>query len=678
MIKRLMDNPDNNLDSFIFYNNYHNFYVNLFNTLLLMDCNNINKDVTVLYNGINIYYSKDEHKIEDFIDYINIIENNSDKYKIIDNDKFFNPYNCIFNINHSTLNLLINSNALTLDSEYNYDIIAKNLNNLILLAQKNLEKYLKNSVKSKYSIYDLYNEYILSYYGKESNKVKERIYINIGDYIYCNYDEVFKIYLDNLKLITLYGKYLTKFQIEFNSNILVNDKIKEYINTLGIFPFSYIQNSENFYTDINTIKNTTYIKNGSQFNYLYTKNNFYSDRYNKCNNKDNKNFYINTMYSIPNSIFNLFSNLDTINRVIEKENEFIKKIVLYKPKFNNLSKSSKTQYLISKIIMDANEISNDIDEFKNRVIGLKESNIQYRSYGDILKYSSNDSDESFIIKKLRFNILDTYNTSIFKGYIQNDKYYTFSNKVKYNSSVWLKPLYKNDLLISRAFNPHLVRTYIPHSYFYRRYSSSKNDDPKKFITDNTYNAIDVLNHYLPTGNYFTIDIMNNNTAFLELHNSKNIFEIVTNDLNRDNSLNNTTSYVVSLSSIFMLRSYMIGILEMISRSIKDSLLKELDNKQLKKFMEAYKINNSYNLITMVSDYKNNTKCIDLTYCNEMRYSKYSYIYDLTLTSSDLPVKRDRYIRSFYSFFIDSFNLNELMLEKMSTIAKEDYLTCPMM
>ena len=666
---------------------FSNYYINLFNVLLLIDCKNKEKDKSLLYNGIDVYYDDEDNN--DITNYKEVLEEtyNSRGHYIetpflLNRIKYFNPLVSYIKISKSTFDLLMDSKVLSIDVDNNYDILIKKINDLILLAQDRLEEYLKDSIDEEYSIYDLYKEYILSYYLKESNGVMDRLYGEVDSKIYCKYNEVFKIYLDTLKLITIYSKYITEFQVSINSNPTINDKIKEVINSLGMFNIS-------FNSLINTIDSISYndsiiqnkfIKNGSSY-----MNALKSIGYD-MNRLKHDSYYLNTMYSIPNSIFNLFSELNSINNLIKKSSSNMEELVLYRPKFNNLKKIKERDKLsiISNIISSSNLVSKKVDEFT--YISQTSNSFTYssvksinRSYGSLLKYACGDNSEGIITASYskrpiyRYSLLYSIN-SIFDGSIQNDKMYDVfrDNNIKYTSSVWLKPLYKDELLVSKTIDQtHLNVRIAPKSYkVHRRDNVALTSSMIHYLKMGSLNAFDNF----CTFDYFSDNnLMNNGIPYLESIEEYNDSRVLaSNEYKRKDSkgINNSTFYTIQLGNVFMIRSYIISILEMISRMIKNSNLKELSIDELKEFKKAYRSSFTYNISSMVSDFNNGN--------NEMRYSKKMHTSHYVFPESSMAVQTSRYTRTFYLYFMDSLHLNTLMLDKINTIAKEDYLTCPMM
>ena len=660
---------------------YSNFYMNLFNILYLVDIFNEQKDIRLYYNGIHII-SFDRNGTIDITEVLNdrfvgyeydIDNDNEDSaesissgLKFYNEDYKFNPLFSYIDISKETYDRLLRSKILELNHRTNYDIISERINKLTLIAQRNLTRYLKLECSKKYSVYDLFSSMLKVYQSNPFELFYDIEECNSTNYLICNYSKMYKyLYLDSLVLITLYTKYITKFQ----SEIAKNNKLKKIYLDLGQFSNDFADLIHNSHSDL-------CIKNGSNVYRLCTEQGL---DYKHSITKSLCSFFTNTMYSIPNSIFNLLSYLDEIESNLNSLDNTYINLKLLRPYINDMNKTTSLSPF-SIALRNLTILSAEVLESTNRINVLVDEN-EYKddcrySYGDYIKYASLDP-AGYIVNPLQSKKLVCGNcnnamaTSFFYGYMQNNKIHPFAGSTsQYLSSVWLRPLLCDELLNSISFNTHLVPCVRLYAYT---------------IRNNIYGLKTYLkcNRRLEEG---TLLYMSSSISNLSYGSRKSLYNANVPLVEKKAVMPEyeATFYNTSLGSMFMLRGYIIGIMEMISRNITCKLLLPLSKTESKEFKQWFK-NRPCTKNAITKNFRDSSKIklddenciteeqIDCHYASSVCATSF-YIYGKEIFS--IPMSRDRYESSFYSFFMDAFKISPSVLEEICNIAKEDYLSCP--
>ena len=680
---------------------FTNFYMNLFNLLIMIDLNedNSKKNIALIYNGRNIfidensYYGKDYKDDELFYSVMfgkevttpnKFIISRIDHFlqmDINDQNEYFNVLSNIVYITKNTYDILINlkTNLFESDDIKNYDLLAEDIEYLSLLSQKSLVKYLKNKVRDKsYRVYDLFKDYILSldsiidnekvYYKYKSTDILKYLPdLNISDdlnyYLVCNYNKLYNmIYIDSLVLITIYTKYLTIFQLKVSED----SNLKSYsilLSKIGLFNVDFMALKESI-NDLDKL-------NFKQERILLSKypiNGTDADLNNICSiNIMDMSF--NSTYSIANSIMNFFI----------LSFYLLKDTYLYIPAIDNI--------LLYKMITDITTLTfytdASIHNHQTMFIDIYSSKTDYDnkySFSRFIKFANADSSSCYS-DKVRFdnqpingfkrNNMACENlsipTSIFRGRYQNiNKGMYFNTRIQYNSSVWLRPLFNSELITSYTLLSHFVQLSKSVLRNNESINSSltvlRNNPDKDDLYDYLYGMRDI--------NYVH-HIINSEMPINE-HN--------------DYYLYNNVSYITSLGSMYILRCYMICILEYFSRQYDIKLKRLTDDEDdifKKYFFDTRNLKGTYKGISS-NHYKMNTQRLNIKQNNfyiTTRYLEQMSFNENRLIHSNLDYFEDKFHsdafnQTFYLYFNNAFKITHSMLEQICNIAKEDYISCP--
>lgn len=664
---------------------FTNFYVNLFNILLLLDLDAKEEDKTIelIYNGYSIQRVED-HNISKIFDYKVVMNDGYDSIKnqkdvsdmffkylhLCDNGDIFYKYNPSYmyiKLSEDTYDLLNRSRILELDNDKNYDIIAEKINKLSIKAQDKLVKYWKQCIKKKYKVYDLFKEYITDL---SMDNIINKLFIRIENpfdidhvWLISNYNEMYKkLYLNSLTLMVLYTKYITQFQNEIVHK-LNKSKGSIILSKIGVFN----KRLRKLLTS-DKLKGEYFVENGTSLSAKFDSTSSHRFDILNCGPQN-----INLLYSISNSILNLYTSLDAINTIL-KTYDNVQEIEMYSP--NISAHTAQTMSNLTKMISDLASISKLTTHTINGINTecKYEQSAKFPSYGDYIKYSSTNPFGNREIRVNEINPILSYlpahythlmSSSIFKGSIQNTRYsscLSSNQRAQYLSSIWLRPLYDNELITSMTNQRHIA-LYATLNAYKKEHSSFTNN-----IDVNIKRKISYLldsevytNTTVPPLERFPF----NATRYREFNGDYN------------NNLDGTF-YTTTLGSMMLLRSYMIGILEMISRTIKPSSLEELTSKEKKEFSKFFK----KKTISPTAFAKNFKETIGVGAHSIQYIKEYEkrcvFIPDNVYSNyhEEETLVRERYFQTFHAFFIDSFKIDNSMLDKICNIAKEDYLSCP--
>ena len=686
---------------------FTNFYMNLFNILIMIDLNEDDnkKNIALIYNGRDIFIDEDSYFGKDYKDNSlfynamfgqevttpnNYVINRIDHFIQMNTDnrhKYFNVLSNIVYITQSTYNLLINLKTNIFESENlrNYDLLSEDIEYLSVLAQKSLIKYLKNKTRDKvYKIYDLFKDYILSlesvtdnekiYYKFESTEILKYLPdLNINDkelnyYLVCNYNNLYKlVYIDNLVLIAIYVKCLTAFQLKHSEDSKVKYSL---FNIIGLFNRDFmtlkdcITTGKELSLKQERILSSNYPTNGTDADLI---NNFPINILNMS---------YNTTYSIANSIVNLYRFFpDSL-----KYND----LAVYIPHLDN-DNICKAIYDLSILSFDSElSIRNYQNMFINVYFSRQDYNKKY-SFGRFIKFANADIS-SYYGEKTRYDNqpVGGYNkrgvvcedvsfpTSIFKGRYQNINKGMYPNtRIQYTSSVWLRPLFNSELITSYTLLSHFTQLSRPIS---TNINSSGVTGLRKVATKR-----ETLFEFLFNES--------NSSQYNKLINSEMPISEYDENIKIDNYNANKVSYQTSLGSVFLMRCYMICLLEYFSRQYDIKLI-ELTDKENKHFKEYFSLiisidSNSLANIFNTNYYEMNNMQLDIKtkdHYNIYQFPEIMTINNNNLTYSNLNFRKrydaDLLASTFYLYFNNVFKVTHSMLEQICNIAKEDYISCP--
>ena len=674
---------------------FTNFYMNLFNLLIMIDLNedNSKKNIALIYNGRNIFIDENSSYGQDYKDDIlfynvmfvkEVITPNKfiigriDHFlqmNINDQNKYFNVLSNIVYITKNTYDILINlkTNLFESDDIENYDLLAEDIEYLSLLSQKSLIKYLKNKVRDKsYRVYDLFKDYILSldsiidnekvYYKYKSTDILKYLpdlYISddLNYYLVCNYNELYNmIYIDSLVLITIYTKYLTAFQLKVSED----SNLKSYsilLSKIGLFNADFMALKESI-NDLDKL-------NFKQEKILLSKYPI------NGTDADLNNIYpINIMNMSFNSIINFF-----ILSI-----DLLKDTYLYIPSVdNNLLYKTITDITTLSFYTDAS-----IHNHQNMFINIYSSKTDYDnkySFGRFIKFANADSSSCYS-DKVRFDNQSingfkrnnmacenlSITTSIFRGRYQNINKGMYPNtRIQYNSSIWLRPLFNSELITSYTLLSHFVQL----SKSVLRNNESINSSLT--VLRNNPDRDDLFDYLYGVRDINYIQYMINSEMPINEHS--------------DCYLYNSASYITSLGSMYILRCYMICILEYFSRQYDIKLKRLTDDEDdifKKYFFDTRNLKGTYKGISG-NHYKMNTRQLNIKqkinfhittrYLEQMSFNQNRLIYP-NLGYFEDKFHSETFNRTFYLYFNNAFKITHSMLEQICNIAKEDYISCP--
>ena len=684
-----------------FYSNDQNFYINLFSIALLMDLDNdSDKDIYILYNHNNKYYfaildNRDKEIKQDFDSIVtNFFNVESSLLKVIGNDDkehnniLYDPMRMIVRISYETFLML--DKILRLDFDHDYDNIIEAINKMQLRAQEKVLNKIREFIHEKQDISNLLKTIISpiekfmddSFFYKYERTINKKQYI---DYI-VNYNTQYQyFYIDNLLYMALYYRYMTLFQLNpFNPNITYEKyerlTYKYLMSSLGSIPFQH-NKIFNCIMDISDKRKEKWFEENFNENTatIYNGLRIYSERQYRFSNHKwiANNICIESQLS--NSIQNLYNSIFNINNYIITVNKEAR-LSLYTPSFENLSKK-KFKSKLSRALHNLNYIdylgrNTNSNRPKSNTINKD------TTYGELLLGAAIDTTGNFFNhtpgyhgKQVDYNM----GFSPFQGYMQSNSHVILNNMHnQYHSSIWLRPLYQDQLYNVGIMQNHLapynlVKT--KNKILYNNYDDYNNNN-------SIHRSIEDL-YYISYNNKY-----NYNNAYPNILYTKTLINTSQSlpyyYLNNSNDYN-YTYYQLSLASTILIRLYMIGILTTIAKVKNYESLVISDEDYIKEYFEI--INDANSLESLYNNFK---KCCIIKIKDiinneyDIKCLQRMFIFKITnayYNTNPFTLKNNYYNKQFFYetfelYVNDAMRVNKETLLRIKDIATEDIISCP--
>lgn len=584
-----------------------NYIYNLLSSLLLIDINvsDDKKDCKVCYvdqsicvcDRDDIFFTNDKSSpfrasIKDcrfypFIDFVTNYDLDTDsKTK---SQFYYNPYCAVLYLSYDTIQkYLVDNRIMELSIDDHYDIIAKKITELQLLAQEELLTYLNYyRENNKMSFGELYDRMICSMVDPLSDRFYDKMMSTKSNKVYLigNMNTIYQSYvLDNMVLSVIYLDMVYKF--------MTNDKgiyYNQLFCNLGRNPYAHLSNFNSYESVAKSIyynlsnKNTPKREIKASRDYMFApmvETIVSSNKlvYGYVGRRNLGEVFISPFASngadlfFSNSICNIASTYWIINKIhslLKEDKSYTNcyhNYCIYMPKIQTLTQSSinKKDSMLTRILVNQSiyeYITRDIDK------QIKNNKFSYMySYGELAMYPSIDPASSALIDfdELPLHVIkDTTNdasftsclgNSVFKGHIQSHvSGVHYNDRHQYMAPIWLRPLYERELFVKYGIQSHKIIKYAKSNNTIRSINfedPSHNKDNRSFLlnlnNNNRLHFIDSLN---------PIDRLN--------HKDRVMSSIDNQDID-----DNLHIMRCSISTMMCVRCYMISIIHMIASDSK--------------------------------------------------------------------------------------------------------------
>lgn len=489
---------------------FTNFYLNLLLILCAIDINTLDGERT-----ISLFYCDDNIKVIPKPTESNIIKDdiieNKNGYNRIDNNCAYNPLSCIVNITSDTFELLQETNLLeyinniqsNIDNKYTY--IMETINKLQLIAQHNIKKYMVTYITSLDAEYDIVNHIRAINLDNLNNINDEEYYYIVNNdgisYAIIDYNHLFiMMYRCVINNLCDYVRFLVKLS---ESNI-------PELKYLYDFPERY---EKLLSVDKSQLDD-------------YIAKTYKNDKYSLTEN---------IVYSIPNSIYNIIYN---IGELIHRYNF---PALLLPIEDCELLKTMDKIDMRERIAIHVHESERDGFKYSFENFSLfssyDPSSLLYESVDNINPLFKNYS--AYIAQ-----------SSPFLGSMQNvtgGLYY--GSSLQYLSTIWMRPLFNNETLLTGVNQKHLTPLMIPSNRFYDAYENQYETHFENNLTGSTTFNDKCKNSMIPFNESYDFHI-NKGTSTPRFLAEKYTKEF--------NSLD-FTYYVTSLRSNVLMRLILVGV-----------------------------------------------------------------------------------------------------------------------
>ena len=505
-----------------------------------------------------------------------------------------------FKQDHSIMNLIDNLSDFT-NIDHNAPDILENITKLQIRAQNVIEYKFRSDFDLMCIMnYDqcLYNLISDNIYEVDNNNDDENMYYKVNDstnnkvYLVGNFNQLYrKFKILPLTLLRLYSIYIKKLQQETN--------IKE-LKHIDMFPNEF-------------------------------------DKVIKDPDKYNDRTSYNSLYAIPNSIFNIITYANKLKKKYKCPN-------LYMPKVNS------NVFNIYDTIL-SNEIS-AIESYKRIYYKAEIKNIKF-SYCSL--FSSYNPTSLIQIPITVLNNMPAYyisslipSTSPFLGNMQNDIGGLYPDSdLQYMSPIWITPLFNNETFLTGTNYNHLIPLMIPSSKTGK--NNAANNQYLYHFENNVIGSITyenkVRNSMIPYEQSHSYSIKDNKVRFL-------VDNYNTNYKNLD-----FTYYITYPRSAILIQLMMIGIMDWISSMLFKDI--SLNNRKNSKFNDIFEVKSG---IKIFNDYFQGKNGI-------MLYHKKMPIYDTSEEGINnhmitIGYNLERLKHTFYIYVYDSMKVNLNTISKL--------------